>query len=169
MRHDVTDLAISCIDAKELMLEFDFKRALGTAALGAALTFGAANASAADIVPQVIAGEAAGEGQRGMQAVANVIHNRMNKTGQSAEQIVKKKKQFSALSDKQMMDRNYEQVKDQADKIANDLEKLPDITNGATHYVTKSLYNKRKDNPKSWISKMEVVATIGNHVFMKES
>ena len=169
MKYDITELAICCIDSKQMLLEFDLKRTLATAALGTALTFGAVNAHAVDsIVPKVIAGEAAGEGQKGMQAVANVIHNRMNKSGQSAERIVTKPKQFSALDDKSMMDRNYKQVKDQADEIASGIEKLPDITGGATHYVTKSLYNKRKDNPKSWISKMKVTAVIGNHVFMKE-
>lgn len=167
MKTDITKSVMDYLDNEELMLEFDMKKALAGAALGTALTFGAMDAQAG-VVPQVIAGEAAGEGQKGMQAVANVIHNRMNKTGKSAEQIVTKPKQFSALADKTMMNRNYKQVKDQADSIAKDLEKLPDITNGATHYVTKTLYNKKKDNPDSWISKMQVTATIGNHVFMKE-
>lgn len=124
-----------------------------------------------NIVAKVIAGEAASEGEKGMHAVANVIQNRMKLKNKTAKEIITEPHQFSAYKDKNLMNRNYKEVKEYTDFLQNNLEdknKIPDITGGATHYVTKDLYNKEKNNPNSWISKMKVTTTIGNHVFMKK-
>jgi len=122
------------------------------------------NVSDSNIVAKVIAGEAAGEGNEGMLAVACVIQNR----GGNPIGIVTQPKQFSAYSDKDLMNRNYSQVKVKADDLAERIGTLKDITGGATHYVTKELYNRKKNNPNSWISKMKVTGIIGNHIFMRE-
>jgi len=118
-------------------------------------------------VAKVLAGEAAGEGERGMKAVACVVQNRM-KGGKTAKQVVTARSQFSAYNDKALMDRNYKQVKSTADSIASQIGSLTDITGGATHYLTTALYNKKKNNKKSWVSKMTVTKVIGNHTFLKE-
>lgn len=125
------------------------------------------NAEANNTVAMVIAGEAAGEGYMGMKAVACVIQNRM-KGGKTAEQVVTKRKQFSAYEDKELMKRNYAKVKKEADEIASQIGKLDDVTGGADHYVAQWLYDKKKDDKNHWISKMIVTKTIGKHVFMKQ-
>ena len=122
-----------------------------------------------NVVAKVIAGEAASEGYEGMYAVACVIQNRMSKNSQTPIEIVSKARQFSAYDDKALMNRNYEQVKQQADEIASKIGSLKDITDGATHYVAKWLYDKKQSDSKSWISGMKKVKEIGKHVFMKES
>jgi spore germination cell wall hydrolase CwlJ-like protein len=119
-----------------------------------------------NIVAKVIAGEAAGEGELGMTAVACVIQNRM-KNGKTAEQIVKAPSQFSAMEEPAMMARNYRDVKEIADKLASQIGSLKDITGGETNYLTTELYNKKKNNPKSWASKMTVTKVIGKHTFLK--
>lgn len=120
--------------------------------------------STSNIVAQVIAGEAAGEGYEGMYAVACVIQNR----GGNPVSVVTKPKQFSAYDDKALMKRNYAKVKKTADEIASKIGNLKDVTGGADHYVTKTLYAKKKNDKRSWISRMKVTKVIGNHVFMKE-
>jgi spore germination cell wall hydrolase CwlJ-like protein len=178
---NLNEEAQKVIDEYDMLLEFDLKKALATAMIGTSLATGPFQAQAQQvhpvtqvgkewvhdnsIVPKVLAGEAGGEGEKGMYAVACVVQNRMGHTGKTAEQVVTKRKQFSALADPGMMDRNYRQVKETADKIAKEIGTLKDVTGGATHYVTKQLYDKKKGNPKHWISKMRVTKVIGNHVF----
>jgi len=115
-----------------------------------------------NIVAKVIAGEAAGEGYIGMKAVACVIQNR----GGNPIVVVKKPYQFSAYADKSLMNRNYRQVKKEADGLASQIGKLEDITGGATYYVTNNYYEKHKNS--GWVSKLKVTKVIGNHTFMKE-
>jgi len=121
-------------------------------------------------VAKVIAGEAAGEGYQGMLAVANVIHNRMKLHGKSAYQIISARSQFSAFKMPKLMERNYKEVKDIVDDLVEQLNALEDITNGATHYVTKEVWNKHLKNPRyqSWLKDMKVVKTLGNHIFFRE-
>lgn len=122
-------------------------------------------------VALVIAGEASGEGRAGMTAVACVIQNRMELYHKTAYQVVTQKKQFSVLSSPAIMRANYKHVKSWVDHLQKMLESktyIQDITGGATHYVTKSLYEKKKYNRKHWINRMAVTKIIGNHVFMVE-
>lgn len=161
------------------LLEINWGKTLATGLVAGSL-LGIPNVSAAkpevkveqqieeNIVAIVLAGEAGGEGEIGMKAVACVIQNRMKKSGKTAKQIVTARKQFSAYEDKALMKRNYAQVKEVADKIVSKIGSLEDITGGATNYVVKWLYEKKKDDPKHWISKMKITKIIGNHVFMKE-
>ena len=86
----------------------------------------------------------------------------------SPESVAYAPKQFSATSDPAMMQRNYLEVKNVADRLASQIGGLDDITGGATHYVTKGLYAKQVNNRGSWISRMGVTKVIGNHVFMRE-
>lgn len=128
-----------------------------------------------DIVAKVIAGEAASEGEYGMRLVANVIQNRAKAMGINPRDIVLQRKQFSCLTFPDMMERNYKDVKEIADKLASQIGNLPDELDGAKNYVTKSLYRKVLKDPEwakskglDWILKMEPVKEYGNHVFLKE-
>ena len=118
-----------------------------------------------NIVAKVIAGEAAGEGEIGLRAVACVIANRCKAQKRTPENIVTQPKQFSCLQLPEMMERNYQEVKEIVDILATNILELEDITSGALNYVTDKLYysNVRP----FWIESMEVTKVIGKHVFMR--
>lgn len=122
-----------------------------------------------DTLARTLWGEARGDGVRGMQAVANVITNRVNRGGwygATYQEVCLKPYQFSCWLD---TDPNYEKLlrvneKDsqfaQAVQIAKKAYngELPDITGGAVNYHAKSV------NPY-WAKSMSKTATIGNHIF----
>ncbi|HOT88113.1 MAG TPA: cell wall hydrolase [Bacteroidales bacterium] len=116
--------------------------------------------------------EARGEGERGMQAVMNVIMNRAKGDFKKAKDIALASKQFSAWNNisnpeqvaltfaKQV--KNDEQWK-QAIKIVYQASKgnLPDITKGAICYFNPKLLHP------SWMRSMIKTTEIGNHSFYK--
>ena len=122
-------------------------------------------------VAEVIAGEAAGEGYRGMVAVGNVINRRAAQQGMSANQVALQKKggvwQFSVNGRADVKERNYRAVKQSADWIAANLKTLPDITGGADHFTTVGWYNENKGKGL-WIDSMDVTVEIGNLIFFKQ-
>lgn len=124
------------------------------------------------VVALVMAGEAASEGQEGMQAVASVIANRMIRRNKTAYEVVTESKQFSAYEDMAMCERNIKTAA--VMEICTDMTrklllcqgseiKFPDNTDGADHYITVSLYKSKKC--PSWIRKMKYTKTIGRHIF----
>jgi len=127
-----------------------------------------------EAVAAVIVREAGGEGQRGMQAVANVIANRAN--NKTPFEVVNRKWQFSCVNSitvtksdtwenviaKSKRHRKWFDALELAKKVEN--KNLLDITNGATHYYAPK---KVKTNP-SWAAKIEYKTTIGNHKFYRE-
>lgn len=127
-----------------------------------------------DYIARTIWGEARGEGARGMQAVANVIMNRVKAGswyGTTPKDVVLKKWQFSCWNDgdpnKSKMlavtaaDRDFANAQIIAQAAYNG--NLPDITNGATHY-----YAYKSIKEPSWVKDMTYKTTIGNHKFYKE-
>ena len=130
------------------------------------------NITNAYIVAATLWGEARGEGEKGMQAVMNVIMNRVKGDFKRAKNIALAPKQFSmwngvsnpeetalAAARENSEDRQWQQAIRIVDLAASG--KLPDITGGATFY-----FNPRKANP-SWAKAMKKTATIGNHEFYK--
>ena len=126
-----------------------------------------------DVVARTIWGEARNQGQAGMQAVGSVIQNRVKKSswwGSTPEEVCKKKYQFSCWLDSDPNkakllavtenDAQFKQCMNIAKQVVAGT--LPDNTGGATHYHTKAI------NP-SWAAKMTKTATIGDHIFYKES
>lgn len=125
-----------------------------------------------DVMARTAWGEARGEGKEGMQAVLNVIMNRVKRGGWyglTPAEVCQKPAQFSVwnksdLNYGQMLavtdaDSNFALAKTLAAQAYHGL--LPDITNGATNYLAlKSL-----SSVPSWASKMQQVASIGNHTF----
>lgn len=125
-----------------------------------------------DTVARTIWGEARGEGYAGMQAVANVIMNRVASGGWyglTPAEVCKKPKQFSCwlksdpnynkLISVTTADRLFKQAVEIATKAVNG--DLPDITGGATEYHTKSI------RPNWNYDRLIKTASIGQHVFYK--
>lgn len=125
-----------------------------------------------DIMARTAWGEARGEGLRGMQAVLNVIMNRVKKGGwwgATPEEVCLKKSQFSVWN---KTDPNYSKMLavTEADKNFHDAlglaqqaydGNLPDITGGATNYLA---LGSLKTIP-SWVKGLTKTAQIGNHTF----
>ena len=130
------------------------------------------------IVAATLFGEAGGEGETGMKAVANVIKNRSISKNQTPKEVVLKPKQFSMwnnLTDKKSQIDYVKSIKERAkknpiDKQAWDLakslvsthinQKGDDITNGAEYYHTVRILPK-------WAKDFQYTTTIGNHKFYK--
>lgn len=127
---------------------------------------------AREILAKTLWGEARGEGRSGMEAVANVVMNRVLLGGWWGDEVIAvclKPHQFSAWNEndpnrarmealKPGDDRNY----DLALVIADDAiaGRLPDRTGGATHYHTTAIQ-------PGWTDGAERTATIGSHIFYR--
>lgn len=112
--------------------------------------------------------ESRGEGEQGMQAVANVVCNRVAVNGSSVYREVTKPWQFSSITahnDPQLGlypisdDPNWILAVAVAHSVMNGT--LPDITNGATYYFNPSVVRP------AWAADMQQTAQIGKHVFYK--
>lgn len=125
-----------------------------------------------DTLARTAWGEARGEGSRGMQAVCNVVMNRVKKGGwygATPKEVCLKKNQFSCWNSN---DPNYSKLKAVTESnaqfaLALQLASaavaglLPDITNGATNYLALGSLS----STPSWAKNMTQVASIGNHTF----
>lgn len=125
-----------------------------------------------DVMARTAWGEARGEGSKGMQAVLNVIMNRVRAGswyGATPKEVCQKPSQFSVWNKN---DPNYGPMLAVSDSdsnfsLAKNLARLayagtlPDITNGATNYLALGSLQ----NVPSWVAKMEQVASIGKHTF----
>ena len=125
-----------------------------------------------DVMARTIWGEARNQGTAGMQAVANVIMNRVQKGGwygATPAEVCTKKYQFSCwlpsdpnydkLKNVTEADRTFAQCVDIAKKAING--EIGDNTGGATEYHTKSI------KPNWNYNKLQKTASIGDHIFYK--
>jgi len=127
-----------------------------------------------EIVAAVIIKEAGGEGNLGMQAVANVIHNRAKKSRQSHFAVVTRKHQFECIAPVVVRKKmTYSQFVSNAKahpkfSYAFELVKkmkagsLPDVTKGSTHFHNPSM-------TPYWAKVLPLRVTIGRHLFYQES
>jgi len=129
------------------------------------------------IVAATLWGEARGEKEIGMQAVANVIRNRAESKGITPKEVVLKPSQFSVWnktspdSELNRINSLYKKNPNTKDSKLWDVAKQitlqyvknkgTDITKGAQFYHTTSI----KPNWK-W-EKLKHTTTIGNHIFYK--
>jgi spore germination cell wall hydrolase CwlJ-like protein len=129
-----------------------------------------------EIMAKTIYGEARGEywkpncGEKSLIAVGNVIMNRHNQSGESIKNVCLKPRQFSCWNPSDPNRRLIENPPN-ADPIyviclvlsekLIDL-KIPDITNGANHY-----YSKTAKTVPYWAIGLSPVFEVGNHVFFK--
>ncbi len=123
-----------------------------------------------DYMARTIYGEARGEGTKGMQAVANVIMNRVSKGGwygATIKDVVLKPYQFSCWNDNDVnktviinaSDKQLSTAKNIAQNVVNG--NLPDITGGATNYHANNICPQ-------WSLSMTKTVSIGKHIFYKE-
>ena len=125
-----------------------------------------------DILARVLWGEAEGEGADGMQAVGNVIMNRVERDSKydaDAQDIVMEYKQFSSVGDPKRLEAMMNLSKDNPEYIqALEISKkllageMEDITGGATHF-----YNPNTAAKHDWIDKYPVTFKLKNHWFAK--
>ena len=121
-----------------------------------------------EVIAAVIIGEAGGEGQLGMRAVASVIVNRI-RPDKDAFHIVTQKFQFSCLNNKEYGDFVYKARLHPRWSFAVELTKeinngtLVDVTGGATHFLNTA---KVRRIPR-WAYLFEFKGKIGAHSFYK--
>lgn len=130
-----------------------------------------------DVLARTLWGEARGESSAGMQAVANVVINRLAVSechdgywwGDTIIQICQKPYQFSCwnkddpnltsiLSIDESADMYFATAKRLARRAVYAV--LPDITNGATHYHAAGI-------TPSWAIREKPVCVIGAHIFYR--
>lgn len=129
-----------------------------------------ANYNDIDTLARTLWGEARGEGFTGMQAVANVVMNRVRsrKWPSTVTAVCKQKGQFSVwnanapqrgrLMNVTPADAKFKQALEIAAMAVNG--HLEDITGGADHYHTHAV------NPY-WSQGVTPIANIGNHKFFR--
>ena len=131
---------------------------------------------ALEVFARTLWGEARGEGERGIEAVAEVIVNRVNHRprglyGGSVEKVCKKPWQFSCWNPgdpnrNQLMavgpgDPQYEICLEVAQRALRG--EITAQTNGAKHYMTKA--RRAQGWPRSWGRERQHCAEVGNHLF----
>lgn len=111
--------------------------------------------------------EAANQDENGMYHVASVMANRAKRRGTDMDTEATRPFQFTGYMRKdldQFVAKQPKQVHEQAYRAMQRALTQPAST--ATHYVTTGLY-KSKKRP-SWVGKMKVVGTVGDHIFLQE-
>ena len=124
-----------------------------------------------DNLARTIWGEARGEGREGMQAVSNVVMNRV-RAGRwfsgTVSAVVRMPYQFSVWNEGDPNRKIIEAANENTGGFLDAVElavrairgDLPDITGGATHYHTI-------DITPPWADPAKVSARIGRHIFYK--
>lgn len=126
-----------------------------------------------NLMARTMWGEARGDGENSMRAVAHVIQNRKNRGGwygNTIATVILKPWQFSAWnSDDPNCNKMLKLAQDDLHyKTAYEIAKQvldgrsTDPTGGATHYHTRTI------TPK-WKHKLIKITTTGNHYFYKEA
>lgn len=122
-----------------------------------------------DLLARTIWGEARGEGTQGMQAVANVIMNRVKKGGwygATVQDVVLKPYQFSVWN-KDDPNREKALAVTTADPQFWTAKKLASLAyNGQLDDITGGAVNYHANYVKpAWAESMTRTATIGKHIF----
>lgn len=123
-----------------------------------------------DLAVRTILAEASGEGNTGMQAVAEVMRNRATRSGQSLSQVVTAPQQFSpwnnnkGRADMMAVDANSPKYQNALRILQQVMASTDgDITNGATSFANPGASDPV--NQRGWIAKMTNKKQIGNHLF----
>ena len=130
-----------------------------------------------DLVARTAWGEARGEGELGMEAVAAVIRNRVydpERWAQTYDEVCLAPNQFSCwraddLNRQKAVNVNFGDVRFfKAFALAASVMAMIrpiDPTHGANHYLTEFLFMSG-DRP-TWADPKKLSARIGNHVFLR--
>lgn len=133
-----------------------------------------------DILIKTLYGEAGNQGPHGMAAVAHVIMNRLNSGhwGDSVADVATASDpksgvhQFSMWNDSPKMEGNKKAQNLSPDNpdyqaighLVDNLDSVPDPTNGATHYYAPAGMPGRQ--PPSWAKDGTNVSKVGDQIFM---
>jgi spore germination cell wall hydrolase CwlJ-like protein len=138
---------------------------------GGVLIFTGVRMKNIDLSARVTWGEARNQGIAGMQAVLNVMRNRMldPRYPSSLAAVATQKWQFSAYNESDPNRAQLDAVTDDDAEFAQAVElaaravqgTLPDITGGATHYHHTSL------PAPYWTAGAEVTTVLGDHIFYR--
>lgn len=140
-----------------------------------------ASLSDKEIVALTLWGEARGETHTGRAAIAHVIDNRVkakrHSFGLTSREVCLKRWQFSCWIPEGGA-ANYQRVIEAGRAIkrciplgpklldclaiVDTLQTIPDLTCGATHYLTRELYDEK---PPAWTIGLTPCAAIGSHLF----
>jgi spore germination cell wall hydrolase CwlJ-like protein len=114
-----------------------------------------------NIIAQTLLGEARGEGEAGMYAVACVIQRRVINRGMTAHKVCLQSKQFSCWNDGKESNSLDTTQGIYAKYLAINLHRLQlSYVKDADHYCTLRTHNY-------WTKGRKPVAVIGNHKFYK--
>lgn len=122
------------------------------------------------IIAKTILGEARGEGESGMYAVACVIQQRVLNRKIPADKVCLQKNQFSCWNKNDPNRNKLDRLllipqADYAKRLAVNLDKLSlKYIKKSDHYCSKVLW---KTNPPKWLKNKKPVAVIGRHVFFR--
>lgn len=117
-------------------------------------------------------GEARGEGQQGMLAVANVVKNRVEQRGTYVHQEILRDRQFSYFNN------DWEMAKRDLEKF--DCKKDAESLKTAFKVSLMVMFNTKGDNTKGatfyhakrvkpyWVDYVDLTVEIKNHVFYKK-
>jgi spore germination cell wall hydrolase CwlJ-like protein len=131
-----------------------------------------------DIMARTMWGEARNEGYKGMQAVANVIMNRVasKRWPDTPKAVALQRLQFSAWNSNDPNRALMEKVttQDSRFKMAVDIAykaytgQIRDVTNGADHYLNVAVTRQiRGGTLPSWVDFNKKTADIGRHTFLR--
>ncbi len=122
-----------------------------------------------DVLARTVIGESADQPDRGQQAVASVVLNRLNsgKYGQNIHDIVLAPKQFTSWGDARRMIAYNPQSPEYQRAVSNiqaaAAPGAPDYSNGALNFYAPS--GMPGGRPPRWVADMTNTANIGGHRF----
>jgi len=121
------------------------------------------SAAELDRLALAIAGEARGEGEEGMTAVAHVAINRLRTGFKGAKSLddVLQPKQFNGLEGQDIPPEDLQRARAVALAVLSG--ETPDPTGGARHYYAPRRMSKGE--PPKWAAEGTLSATIGSHRF----
>ena len=137
------------------------------------------NSRDVEILARTMWGEARNEGTIGMQAVANVVMNRLKKAprfGSSVAEVCLKPYQFSVwnkgdpnlapMKNVTDADPRFREALELANRAVNG--DLRDVTSGADHYLNIAFTMEiRGGSLPAWVDMTKQTASIGQHTFLK--
>lgn len=136
-----------------------------------------------NLLTRLIVAEAGNQSTKGRVAVANVVMNRLNsplsylsggKGKKSIANVIQNPNAFESYTNENMFNEDFVDPTSDVYKEANFIAKkaisgeLPDITQGATHFINPNVVIKREGKLPSWYYNLEKKLTIDDHEFLYE-
>ena len=137
-----------------------------------------------ELLTRLIVAEAGIEDTKGRIAVANVVMNRLSSplsylsggkdNKKSISNVIQYPNAFESYTNNNMFNEEFVDTKSDVYKEARVIAKkaisgeLPDVTDGATHFLNPDVVLNKEGKLPSWYYNLEKKMTIGNHEFLYE-